>query len=202
MPLQTDLKNTTSYDGDAIQAGINIGSTNNKPQASMNGIGYGTDSDSDSSITKGGVSGYNDKEGIFTTDNREILAGKLDDVFDAETVNEELGAQTEITQAFDQERRKIKTEINAKEKKHKQRVMLEIIKLHNRSLMRLISLSIKAYYLMVYQVLFMDRIVVGLRVTLPKHLVQHCRSKSDSIIKIWRLIKTTNLLMDSKQVIF
>jgi hypothetical protein len=113
----TDLKNTTSYDGDAIQAGISIGSTNNKPQASMNGIGYGTDSDSDSSITKGGVSGYNDKEGLFTTDNREILAGKLDDVFDAEKVNEGLAAQTQITQAFDQERRKVKTELNAKEQK-------------------------------------------------------------------------------------
>lgn len=84
----------------------------------MNGIGYGTDSDSDSdsSITKGGVSGYNDKEGIFTTDNRQALAGQLDDVFDETRVNEELGAQVEITQAFDQERRKIKTEINAKEK--------------------------------------------------------------------------------------
>jgi filamentous hemagglutinin len=113
----TDLKNTTSYDGDAIQAGISIGSTNNKPQASMNGIGYGTDSDSDSSITKGGVSGYNDKEGIFTTDNREALAGQLGDVFDANQVNEELGAQTQITQAFDQERRKVKTAINEKEKK-------------------------------------------------------------------------------------
>jgi filamentous hemagglutinin len=113
----TDLKNTTSYDGDAIQAGISIGSTNNKPQASMNGIGYGTDSDSDSSITKGGVSGYNDPQGIFTTENREALAGKLENNFDAGQVNEELGAQTQITQAFDQERRKVKTELNAKEKK-------------------------------------------------------------------------------------
>jgi ribosomal protein L9 len=83
----------------------------------MNGIGYGTDSDSDSSITKGGVSGYNDPQGIFTTDNREALAGKLENNFDAGRVNEELGAQTQITQAFDQERRKIKTEINAKEQK-------------------------------------------------------------------------------------
>ena len=113
----TDLKNTASYDGDAIQAGISIGSTNNKPQASMNGIGYGTDSDSDSSITKGGVSGHNDPQGIFTTENREALAGKLENNFDAGQVNEELGAQTQITQAFDQERRKVKTEINTKEKK-------------------------------------------------------------------------------------
>ncbi|MGA4440942.1 hypothetical protein [Psychrobacter pocilloporae] len=99
----TNLENTTSYDGDAIQAGISIGSTNNKPQASMNGIGYGTDSDSDSSITKGGVSGYNDPQGIFTTDNREALAGKLENNFDASRVNEELGAQTQITQEFGKE---------------------------------------------------------------------------------------------------
>ena len=54
-----DINNTTSYDGDAIQAGLSIGQTDNKPQASMNGLGYGSDGDSNSSITKGGVSGYN-----------------------------------------------------------------------------------------------------------------------------------------------
>ncbi|WP_188004107.1 hemagglutinin repeat-containing protein [Psychrobacter sp. ANT_H59] len=99
----TDLKNTTSYDGDAISIGLSVGKTTGKPQATMNGLGYGTDGDSDSSITKGGVSGYNDKEGLFTTDNREALAGQLDDVFDAEKVNEELGAQTQITKDFGKE---------------------------------------------------------------------------------------------------
>ena len=69
----------------------------------MNGLGYGTDSDSDSSITKGGVSGYNDEQGILTTDNRAALAGKLESVFDANRVNEELGAQTQITQEFGKE---------------------------------------------------------------------------------------------------
>ncbi|MGP4907143.1 hemagglutinin repeat-containing protein [Psychrobacter faecalis] len=54
-----DIKNTTSYDGDAIQVGVSIGNTTGKPQAQMNGIGYGSDGDSNSSITKGGVSGYN-----------------------------------------------------------------------------------------------------------------------------------------------
>lgn len=39
----------------------------------------------------------------------------LESVFDAQRVNEELGAQVEITKAFDQERRKVKTELNAKE---------------------------------------------------------------------------------------
>ena len=69
----------------------------------MNGLGYGSDSDSDSSITEGGVSGYNDPQGIFTTDNREALAGKLENNFDASRVNEELGAQTQITQEFGKE---------------------------------------------------------------------------------------------------
>lgn len=111
-----DIQNTSSYDGDAISVGLSVGKTIGKPQATMNGLGYGTEGDSDSSITKGGVSGYNDPQGIFTTENREALAGQLDNVFDETRVNEELGAQTEIIQAFDQERRKIKTELNKEEK--------------------------------------------------------------------------------------
>ena len=99
----TDINNTTSYEGDAISIGLSIGKTTGKPQATMNGLGYGTDSDSDSSITKGGVSGYNDEQGILTTDNRAALAGKLESVFDANRVNEELGAQTQITKEFGKE---------------------------------------------------------------------------------------------------
>ncbi len=87
-----DIKNTTSYEGEALSIGLSIGNTTGKPQATMNGIGYGTDSDSDSSITKSGVSGYNDPQGILTTNNREALGGKLESVFDAQRVNEELGA--------------------------------------------------------------------------------------------------------------
>ena len=98
-----DIKNTTSYEGEALSIGLSIGNTTGKPQATMNGIGYGTDSDSDSSITKGGVSGYNDPQGILTTENREALGGKLESVFDANRVNEELGAQTQITQEFGKE---------------------------------------------------------------------------------------------------
>lgn len=81
----------------------------------MNGLGYGTDGDSDSSITKAGITGIAGNSGI-TTDNQAKYAGALENGFDAEKVNEELGAQVDITQAFDQERRKVKTEINAKEK--------------------------------------------------------------------------------------
>ena len=99
----TDIMNTTSYEGDAISVGLSAGKTTGKPQATMNRLGYGTDGDSDSSITKGGVSGYNDEEGIFTTENREALAGKLENSFDAGRVNEELGAQSQITKDFGKE---------------------------------------------------------------------------------------------------
>ena len=99
----TDINNTTSYEGDAISIGLSVGKTTGKPQATMNGLGYGTDSDSDSSITKGGVSGYNDPDGNLTTENRVALAGKLESVFDVQRVNEEFGAQVEITKAFGKE---------------------------------------------------------------------------------------------------
>ena len=109
-----DIENTTSYKGDAIQVGVSVGMTDNKPQANSNGLGYGTDSDSDSSTTRAGITGIAGNSGI-TTDNRAEYAGALENVFDASRVTEELGAQTQITQAFDQERRKIKTELNQDE---------------------------------------------------------------------------------------
>ncbi|MGO3889280.1 MAG: hemagglutinin repeat-containing protein, partial [Psychrobacter sp.] len=97
-----DIENTTSYEGDAISAGVSIGNTTGKPQATMNGIGYGTDSDSDSSVTRAGITGVAGNSDI-TTDNRAEYAGALENVFDANRVNEELGAQTQITQDFGKE---------------------------------------------------------------------------------------------------
>ena len=97
-----DINNTTSYDGNAIQVGVSIGSTDNKPQASMNGLGYGSDSDSDSSVTRAGITGIAGSQDI-TTDNRAEYAGILENSFDAGQVNEELGAQTQITQEFGKE---------------------------------------------------------------------------------------------------
>ncbi|MFC6205064.1 hemagglutinin repeat-containing protein [Psychrobacter urativorans] len=111
-----DIENSSSHKGDAIQVGVSLGMTENKPQANSNGLGYGTDGDSDSSTTRAGITGIAGNSGI-TTDNREEYAGALENGFDATRVNEELGAQTQITQAFDQEQRKIKTELNAKEQK-------------------------------------------------------------------------------------
>ncbi|WP_201586089.1 hemagglutinin repeat-containing protein [Psychrobacter jeotgali] len=108
-----DIENTTSYKGDAISIGLSAGKER-KP--SMSGLGYGSDSDSDSSTTKAGITGIAGNSGI-TTDNRAEYAGALENVFDETRVNEELGAQVEITQAFDQERRKIKNEIEEKKQK-------------------------------------------------------------------------------------
>ena len=93
-----DIENTTSYDDDAIQVGVSVGNTNNKPQASMNGLGYG----SDSSVTRAGITGITGSQDI-TTENRAEYAGILENSFDAGQVNEELGAQTQITQEFGKE---------------------------------------------------------------------------------------------------
>ncbi|MGP9506991.1 hypothetical protein ACT3R6_13140, partial [Psychrobacter sp. AOP7-C1-12] len=49
-----DIENTTSYKGDAISVGLSVGKDKNP---SMNGLGYGTDGDSDSSITRAGITG-------------------------------------------------------------------------------------------------------------------------------------------------
>ena len=97
-----DINNTTSYDGNAIQAGLSLGDTTGKPQANLNGLGYGTDSDSDSSVTRAGITGIAGSQDI-TTDNRAEYAGILENSFDAGRVNEELGAQTQITQEFGKE---------------------------------------------------------------------------------------------------
>lgn len=97
-----DIENTSSYDGDVIQVGVSLGNTTGKPQATMNGLGYGDDSDSDSSITKAGITGIAGNSGI-TTGNQAEYAGILENVFDANRVNEELGAQTQITKEFGKE---------------------------------------------------------------------------------------------------
>ena len=97
-----DIENTTSYEGDAIQVGVSLGNTTGKPQATMNGLGYGTDGDSDSSTTHAGITGIAGNSGI-TTGNRAEYAGALENVFDEQRVNEELGAQTQITQEFGKE---------------------------------------------------------------------------------------------------
>ncbi|MBP2281671.1 hypothetical protein H4W00_002484 [Psychrobacter sp. PL19] len=97
-----DIENYSNYEGDAIQVGLSLGNTTGKPQATMNGLGYGTDGDSNSSTTKAGITGIAGNSGI-TTDNQAEYAGALENVFDATRVNEELGAQVDITKEFGKE---------------------------------------------------------------------------------------------------
>ena len=97
-----DIVNISGYEGDAIQVGVSLGMTDRKPQGNTNGLGYGTDSDSDGSITKAGITGIAGNSGI-TTDNQAEYAGALENVFDETRVNEELGAQTQITKEFGKE---------------------------------------------------------------------------------------------------
>ncbi len=112
----TDINNRSRYEGESISGGITVGGSTANPQVSSQGIGYGTDGDSQTSTTYGAVTGMAGKFEV-TTDNRESLNETLDNTFDADKVGEELGAQVDITQTFDQERRKFKTELNDKEKK-------------------------------------------------------------------------------------
>ena len=94
-----DIENSTSYQGDAISIGISAGKDRTP---SMSGLGYGTDGDSDSSVTRAGITGIAGNSGI-TTDNQAEYAGALENSFEANRVTEELGAQTQITQEFGKE---------------------------------------------------------------------------------------------------
>lgn len=107
-----DIINHSRYEGDSISAGISIGNTTGKPQANMNGIGYGSDGDDRTSTTFAGVTGMAGKSEV-TTGTKDSLNEELVNSFDEQKVTEELNAQVQITQAFDQERRKIKSEIYA-----------------------------------------------------------------------------------------
>ena len=97
-----DIINHSRYEGDSIQAGISIGSTNGKPQGGMNGMGYGTDGDDQTSTTFAGVTGMAGKSEA-TTGTRDILNEPLVNSFDEQKVTEELNAQTQITKEFGKE---------------------------------------------------------------------------------------------------
>ena len=98
----SDIDNYSRYEGNSIQAGISIGSTNGKPQGGMNGMGYGTDGDDQTSTTFAGVTGMAGKSEA-TTGTRDILNEPLVNSFDEQKVTEELNAQTQITKEFGKE---------------------------------------------------------------------------------------------------
>ncbi|SUD90596.1 two-partner secretion domain-containing protein [Psychrobacter phenylpyruvicus] len=107
----SDIENRSNYDAKAIAAGISIGKAKDtNPEASLNGIGYGTDSDSQTRTTKAGVTGMAGQAEV-TTATKDSLNEPLTNSFNASTVNEELGAQVEITRAFGQEAPKAVAEL-------------------------------------------------------------------------------------------
>lgn len=110
----SDIDNHSRYEGESISGGINLNGSRTNDQGqpdktvdskwntSSQGIGYGTDSDSQTSTTYGAVTGMAGKSEV-TTDNKELLNETLDNTFDAQKIGEELNAQTHITQEFGKE---------------------------------------------------------------------------------------------------
>ena len=110
-----DLENHARYEGNAIQAGfaLNGSKASQDPQkvdpnlktswnGKTTGIGYGKAGDNQTSVTKAGITGIAGHADI-TTDNKAAYAGNLKNTFDNNKIMQELGSQTQITQAFGQE---------------------------------------------------------------------------------------------------
>ncbi|MDS7694834.1 VENN motif pre-toxin domain-containing protein [Acinetobacter soli] len=141
----TDIHNQTEYDakGLGVSGGVNVkggwdGSGKNKegrPSNSVNkSVGFGLDSDKDSSVTKSGVNTQNititesiaqqaltgktiaqSKADIYTTtstENAKENSGAIANNFDKDKVQKEIGTQIAVTKRFDENRQAAKQEIN------------------------------------------------------------------------------------------
>ncbi|MBW3918931.1 filamentous hemagglutinin N-terminal domain-containing protein [Neisseria meningitidis] len=150
----SDIQNHSQYKGESFGLGASVavsGKTlgqgaQNKPQnkhltsvADKNGasssVGYGSDQDSQSSITKSGINTQNiqitdeaaqirltgktaaqtkaDIGTNVTTDTAERHSGSLKNTFNKEAVQSELDLQREVTQEFDKTRQGVKQELYA-----------------------------------------------------------------------------------------
>ncbi|QEH09322.1 hypothetical protein FWK45_02350 [Histophilus somni] len=128
----SDIQNHADYNGSAVgvgvQADINGGwdgrqVRDGSPVSRVNqGIGFGYDKDSQSSLTKSGINTQNliirDEQGQLaktgktveqikteiktdiTTDNAETRSGKLENKFDKEALSKELAIQQDVTKNF------------------------------------------------------------------------------------------------------
>ncbi|HEY6018972.1 MAG TPA: hemagglutinin repeat-containing protein [Candidatus Paceibacterota bacterium] len=85
---QSDINNRANYDAEATSFSVGVGG--NGPSASA---GEGSDSGSAADTTKSGV-------GVSIKSN---TSGKVDRIFDAARVSEEINAQVQITQSFSQQ---------------------------------------------------------------------------------------------------
>ena len=115
----TDMQNHMNYKGDAINVGLGAGINPEKQKVSppgISGIGYGKDGDSQTSTTYGAVTGMAGKSDV-TTANVSSLNETLENRFDKTAVEAQLGAQVQVSQAFDTERRTYRLEMAREQQK-------------------------------------------------------------------------------------
>ena len=115
----TDIQNHMSYKGDAINVGLGAGinpETQKVSPPGISGIGYGKDGNSQTSTTYGAVTGMAGKSDV-TTANVSSLNKPLENSFDKTAVEAQLGAQVQVSQAFDTERRTYRLEMAKDEQK-------------------------------------------------------------------------------------
>ena len=113
----TDIQNHMNYKGDAINVGLSAGinpETQKVSPPGISGIGYGKDGDNQTTTTYGAVTGIAGKSDV-TTANVSSLNKPLENSFDKTAVEEQLGAQVQVSQAFDTERRTYRLEMAQKE---------------------------------------------------------------------------------------
>lgn len=115
----TDIQNHMSYKGDAINVGLGAGinpETQKVSPLGISGIGYGKDGHSQTSTTYGAVTGMAGKSDV-TTANVSSLNKPLENSFDKTAVEAQLGAQVQVSQAFDTERRTYRLEMAQEQQK-------------------------------------------------------------------------------------
>ena len=115
----TDMQNHMNYKGDAINVGLGAGinpETQKVSPPGISGIGYGKDGDNQTSTTYGAVTGIAGKSDV-TTANVSSLNKPLENSFDKTAVETQLGAQVQVSQAFDTERRTYRLEVAREQQK-------------------------------------------------------------------------------------
>ena len=115
----TNIENHMNYKGDSINVGLGAGlnpTTQKISPPGISGIGYGKDGDSQTSTTYGAVTGMAGKSDV-TTANVSSLNEKLENSFDKTAVEAQLGAQVQVSQAFDTERRTYRLEMAREQQK-------------------------------------------------------------------------------------
>ena len=111
----TDIENRAHYQAESVSVNLGAGfSAQGKLAPSGTGVGFGKDSDSAASITHAGISGMAGNPGLSGTANGSGKPTNLGDatvrtgdkaagiakIFDADKVQKEVAAQTQITQMF------------------------------------------------------------------------------------------------------